>query len=80
MSDCNPNPAGGPTISEQLLALGPRTVEGDQGRVSMHSIHDAIAAIEYERKRTLLKNKRQVSAMLRTISGHRLAAPGGVAE
>ena len=69
--------AAGSTIANALLAIGPRTVEGDQGRVSMPSVHDAIAALEYERKRTLMNNRAGVRAALRTISNHRLAAHDG---
>ena len=62
MATCNTEEVPGSTIAAALLAIGPRTVEGDQGRVSMHGVHDAIAAIEYDRKRTLLKNRAGVRA------------------
>ncbi len=80
MADCTKPDPNNLSISQQLLSLGPRTVEGDQGRVSMHSVHDAIAALEYERKRNLLNNKAAVTSAIRTISGHRFSAPGGRAS
>ena len=57
--------------------MGPRTVEGDQGRVTMHSVQDAIAALEYERKRTLLPNRAAMRNAMITISNHRLATHDG---
>ena len=80
MSSC-PEPTNeSATIANALTALGPRTVEGDQGRVSMHSVHDAIAAMEYDRKRTSMKNRAAVRSMLLTISNHRLATHDGRAS
>ena len=77
MSDC-PDGTNRPTpIAEALLALGPRTVEGDLGRVTMHSVSDAIKAAEYTNGRDKMKNKAGVRAVLRTISGHRLATHDG---
>lgn len=67
----------GQTIADALNTIGPRTIEGDQGRVSMPGVHDAIAALEYERRRTKMKNKKGVASVLRTISGHRLLAHDG---
>lgn len=82
MSDCNQantpaENASNPSIADRLLAIGPRTVEGDQGRVSMPSVHEAIAAMEYERKRTQLTSKRKLGSALRTVSGHRLLMHDG---
>lgn len=82
MADC-PNETtnvSGSTIADALVALGPRTVEGDQGRVSMHSVHDAIAAMEYEQKRSSLKNRTMIRRVLLTIGNHRLAAHDGPAS
>ena len=80
MSNCNDSSQSGQTIANRLAALGPRTLEGDQGRASMYGVQDAIAAEEYDRKRRLLNSKSAANSMLRTISGHRLAAPGGRAS
>jgi hypothetical protein len=68
------------SIADALLAIGPRTVEGDQGRVSMHSVHDVIAAMEYDRKRNRMKNRASVRHALLTISNHRLATHDGRAS
>ena len=70
----------GQTIATALAALGPRTIEGDQGRVSMHGVHDAIAALEYNRKRSKMQNRSGIAAVLRTISNHRLTAHDGRAS
>lgn len=70
----------GQTIADALDTIGPRTIEGDQGRVSMPGVHDAIAALEYERKRNAMKNRKGTAAVLRTISGHRLLAHDGRAS
>jgi len=80
MSNCPKPVTESSTIANALTALGPRTVEGDQGRVSMHSVHDAIAAMEYDRKRTALKNRATTRSMLLTISNHRLATHDGRAS
>lgn len=79
MSTC-PNDLTNKTIAEALVALGPRTVEGDQGRVSMASVHETIAAIEYDRQRNQLRNRSSMSNALRTISNHRLATHDGRAS
>ena len=80
MSDCkDTSPGSASTVAQALNNLGPRTVEGDQGRVTMHSVGDVIAAMEYERKRSSLKSKKHTAAVLRTISGHRLEAHDGPA-
>jgi hypothetical protein len=80
MSNCEQNKNSGQTIAEALVSIGPRTVEGDQGRVSMHSVHDAIAAIEYDRKRNKMKNRAGIRSVLLTISNHRLATHDGPAS
>ncbi len=77
MSTCPNQQSSNPTIAQQLANLGPRTVEGDQGRVSMYNIDEAIRALEYERKRNKMRSKSGTAAVLRTISGHRLATHDG---
>ena len=79
MSDCTDGVPTPTPIADALRALGPRTVEGDQGRVTMHSVSDAIKAQEYTDKRDKMKNKAGVRAVLRTISGHRLLNHDGPA-
>ena len=82
MTNC-PDPESDPcvtpgsTIADALVRLGPRTVEGDYGRVTMASVDDAIKAVEYDRSRCLMKKRSNVSSMLRFISGHRLAPHDG---
>jgi hypothetical protein len=68
----------GASIAQTLNALGPKSVEGDQGRWIGHSVSDAIMAEEYEARK--LKNKSKVAAILRTISGHRLLSHDGRAS
>jgi hypothetical protein len=80
MANCEKDPNRPTTIAEALVSIGPRTVEGDQGRVSMHSVHDAIAAIEYERKRTQLRDRASIRRAMLTISNHRLATHDGPAS
>lgn len=70
----------GSTIADALVRIGPRTVEGDYGRVTMASVDDAIKAIEYDRSRCLMKKRSNLSAALKMISGHRLAAHDGRAS
>jgi len=69
----------GNTISEVLSAIGPRTVEGDFGRVTTHSIQDAIAAAEYQRKRCALSSRSRTAGMLRSMS-YRLVSHDGPAS
>lgn len=82
---CNETPidpctaAPGSTIANALAALGPRTVEGDYGRVTTHSVNDAIAATEYQRKRCTLGNRSKTAGMLRSMS-YRLVAHNGPAS
>jgi hypothetical protein len=80
MANCTPKANNPTTIAEALVNIGPRTVEGDQGRVSMHSVHDAIAALEYDRKRSQLNNRASLRSALLTISNHRLATHDGPAS
>lgn len=67
----------GSTIADALQRLGPRTVEGDQGRVTMPSVDDAIKAIEYDRSRCVMKGRSSISSALRRISGYRLMTHDG---
>ena len=77
MSCSESNPQPGSSIAQVLARLGPRTVEGDQGRWTGYSIDEAIKADEYERKRDAVKNKKTVASVLRTIGGHRLVTHDG---
>lgn len=70
----------GSTIADALVRIGPRTIEGDQGRVTMPSVDDAIKALEYDRKRSAMKNRAGIRGVLRTITGFRLSAHDGRAS
>lgn len=77
---CPNDQSSGTSIADMLLALGPRTVEGDQGRVSMYSVQEIIAAVEYDRNRSKMRNREQIRSVLRTISNYRLATHDGPAS
>jgi hypothetical protein len=64
----NPECTTGPSIKHVLDALGPRTVEGDQGRWTGHTVQDAIAAAEYERKNKRNNTPNLARRILRSIS------------
>ena len=66
----------GTVISDVLSQLGPRVVEGDFGRVSMHSVTDAIAADEYSRKKNALASRSRMAGMLRSMN-YRLVSHDG---
>lgn len=67
----------GRTIADVLVALGPRTVEGDYGRVTMASVDDAIKAAEYDRRKCAMKGRAKITSALRAISGYRLVSHDG---
>lgn len=73
----NPECNTGPTIKQVLDALGPRTIEGDQGRWTGHSVDDAIKADEYDRKVRMSKGKGFARRVLLSITGIRLRAHDG---
>lgn len=72
----NPECNTGPSIKQVLDALGPRTVEGDQGRWTGHTVQDAIAADQYDRKVKASQNVGFARRVLRSISV-RLASHDG---
>lgn len=73
----DPNCNQGPSIKQVLDALGPRTVEGDQGRWTGHTVDDAIKADQYDRQIRMSQSKGFARRVLRTISGIRLLSHDG---
>lgn len=81
MATCpDPSDLSNQSIAQALASIGPRTVEGDQGRVTMHSVTDALKAIEHVRTGNKMKNRAGIQAVLRTISNNRLATHDGPAS
>jgi hypothetical protein len=81
MATCpDPTDIQNQSIAQALASIGPRTVEGDQGRVTMHSVSDAIKAIEHGRTGNKMKNRKGIQSVLRTISNNRLLTHDGPAS
>jgi len=70
----NPTP-----IATLMQQYPPRTVEGDQGRVTTHSLSDVIKADEYNRKAKAMATRKTMANTLRHISGLRLVSHNGPA-
>ena len=80
INDTSVTTTSGTSIAALLAAMGPQRVEGDQGAWTGYNVLDAIKAADWDRKNKAMKSKSGVTAVLRTISGHRLAAHDGRAS
>lgn len=72
----NPHCNTGPSIRTVLENLGPRTIEGDQGRYVSHSVDDAIKAYEFDRRLKMASTKGFARRVLSSITS-RLASHDG---
>lgn len=66
----------GPSIRTVLENLGPRTVEGDQGRYVAHSVDDAIKAYEFDRRLKLASTSGYARRVLMSISSRLMSHDG----
>jgi len=66
-------------ISTLMQTFPPRTVEGDQGRVTSHSLSEIIKVDDYERKRNALSTRKKMVNTLRHMSNVRLVTHNGPA-